>query len=126
MNQQRRVAAAALAGLLERENTLLARQEYERIRTLVPEKQAALCALENSPDDSGEPDTQADIALCRALARLADENRLALLQALRVQDMIMGIMADAARRMTQTPLYGGRGGRVPSRISPAFAMIVQA
>ncbi len=126
MNASRRDAARRLCALLEQENAFLADQHYAGIERLLAGKQAALQALEASRTIADEPDTDEDKELAHTLCLLADQNKDALARALRVQDRIMGIMADAARKMMETPLYGGGGRHAMQKAGMAVAMIKQA
>ncbi|MCQ8279666.1 hypothetical protein NFI95_14570 [Acetobacteraceae bacterium KSS8] len=105
---------------------MLADHRYMAVQTLLAAKQAALQALDVSKTIADELDTDEDKDLARTLYRLAEQNKDALGRALRVQDRIMGIMADAARQMMETPHYGGGGQRAMQRSGIAVALIKQA
>jgi hypothetical protein len=115
MNRQSREAIRRLTILLEQENALLAATDYARISDRLDEKRRLI-----------ETDTEDDRTLARRLNVLAVEHRTALECALKVQDQIMAVFADAARRMHESSGYGSRGHRPASKAGLAFALVVRA
>jgi hypothetical protein len=126
MNRQSREAIRRLTILLEQENALLAATDYARISDRLDEKRRLIAELESSRSLPEETDTEDDRTLARRLNVLAVEHRTALECALKVQDQIMAVFADAARRMHESSGYGSRGHRPASKAGLAFALVVRA
>lgn len=126
MNRRSREAMRRLTILLEQENVLLATAEYARMGDRLDEKRRLIAELESSLALPGEADTEDDRALARRLDLLAGEHQTALACALRVQDQIMAVLADAARRMHESNGYGSRGHRPVCKANLAFALVVRA
>jgi hypothetical protein len=126
MNRRRHDAAERLALILEHENNLLERFDYPGVGACCEEKRLALAELENSPGESAGSDSEADTALAARLGRLIRENRLLLERALRIQDRIMGIIAGAARRNSESTLYAAGGYRPRPPSNRAVALLTKA
>lgn len=110
-------AISRLSALLVEENTALAAMDFARAGSLLAAKHAAADALAAAwrAADPG-------IAIGEKmgdLGRLAEENRLLLKRAMRVQSRVLDLVAKAARSAPQLNRYGAAGK--PTRMADAHS-----
>jgi hypothetical protein len=121
-------AADALAGVLERENALLAALDLPAAAAMLPAKRAAAEAFRRAQTAARERAQPADLptrmaAAGRRLVGLAVENRRLLERGLVAQGRVIAVIARAAQARPQ-PLgrYGANGALTGSRLSGPVAI----
>jgi len=97
-----------LTDVLARENVALAEMDLRRAAALLPEKTAALSALEVLARHDDAPRGAPPIAEARRLAALVHENKVLLERALVAQQRVIGIVVRAAASVASGPSYGAR------------------
>ena len=112
-------AAETLADTLAQENAALAAMDLAGAAAMLEAKRAAAAAFDAA---QAQPFPPADAAL-RVAIRLrdtAEENRLLLERALRVQGRIVALLARAARPRPPVTRYGARGALAHAPSAPAI------
>jgi hypothetical protein len=100
-------AVRRLSALLVEENAALKAMDFARAGGLLAPKHAAADALA-AAWRAAEPGTVGNETM-RELGRLADENRLLLKRAMRVQRRVLDLVAKAARSTPAVTRYGAAG-----------------
>jgi hypothetical protein len=100
-------AVRRLSALLIEENKALEAMDFARAGGLLAPKHAAADALA-AAWRAAEPGTVGGESM-RELGRLADENRLLLKRAMRVQRRVLDLVAKAARAAPASLRYGSAG-----------------
>ena len=121
-------AAEQLAELLERENAALQRLDLPSATALLGAKRAALAVLEQAARGQAQP-LEPTVAMRAAAIRLRDasqDNKRLLERAMIVQQHVMSLLAQAARKAAPAPRYGAGGGYAASHGSKAFALSARA
>ena len=121
-------AAERLADVLERENVALQRLDLPSATALLDAKRAALNGFElaaklEAGDERSRPAMRPQAL---RLQELSLENKKLLERAIIVQQHVMSLLAQAARRSTTNGRYGAGGGYVVHAPSKAFALSARA
>ena len=122
---------ARLLAVLGAENQALLAVDYTKVGAFAEEKRSALADLEATvvaptPPDASDPDCIRYRDLLAQLRQRIDENRTLLQRAIKVQNRIMGIVAQAARQAQLPSGYGSRGAQAATGAAKAVALIVRA
>ncbi len=123
-----REAATRLAETLEAENAALRRFDLRQATSMLSAKQGALAMFEQSSVSRGPADTSQPSMRMVAI-RLRDasvENKRLLERAMKAQQHIMSLLAQAARKTGQSSGYGSRGAYVGGQSAAAFALSARA
>lgn len=130
MNQNLIDAAVALADTLARENEALSHLDLARAAAVLGAKRRAAAAFDEAraqPEPAASkktPPLAPEVE--RRLAALAEENRLLLERAIRVQRRIIGTVAAALPKADPERGYRPDGAPAPGRKIPAFALSARA
>ena len=116
MSESLTEAAGRLAAILRVENAALTSLDFARAGTLLAAKHAAADALAVAFQASAR-ETAALPAL-RELSGLADQNRLLLQRAMRVQRRVLDLVARAARGGVKPARYGATGKMTSEQAAP--------
>ncbi len=123
-----RASATHLADVLEQENAALRRLDLAAATTLLEAKRAALLGFEatgRSAADRGLTDPATD-DVGRRLVSAAAENKRLLERAMRAQQHVMSLLAQAARQSRPCGRYGARGAYATPRAEDTFALSANA
>ena len=121
-------AGEHLAAVLEQENAALLRLDLASATALLDAKRAALARFEQvgrTACSQVEPDAAMRAVACR-LRDVSTRNKCLLERAMTVQQHIMSLLADAARRAAPSTLYGRAGSYARRSGSDAFALSARA
>jgi hypothetical protein len=129
MSQDLVTAARTLADTIAVENQALATLNLQAAAKLLPLKEAATTAFNAAQKFARTTRAPIDAEALRDAAKRLDavteENRRLLERAIRVQNRVLGILANAARAADPTPRYG-RSGAYAARPTSSWALTASA
>lgn len=120
-------AMQRLVDVLERENAALTALDYAGSAALMPEKRAALDALERLRPNRAVPTWPSSLlALAEKLQQLTAVNQRLLERAMVVQGRIVSLIVHAASDGEPAPRYGATGRPTPARRTMPIALSAYA
>jgi hypothetical protein len=123
-------AAVELAEALARENEALTRLDLARAAAMLGAKRRAAEAFDHArtgtPGRAAAGEPRLAKAVEAQLAALAEENRVLLERAIRVQGRVIGAIAEALPRAATAAGYRADGALAAGRKTPALALSARA
>jgi len=119
-------AIETLTEVLAQENAALERMDMQAVTGLLDAKREASRAMQSSLTAASASDSGQLKVLAQRLQQASSDNKRLLERAIRAQQHVMSILAQAARKSSAGACYGARGSYLKHSAAPSFALRANA